>query len=204
MREITTVKTVFTYDELSDKAKEKARDWFRESNCDYEWFEYVYEDADNIAKILGIELDRKRGNTPDIMFSGFYSQGDGACFEASYSYAKGAVKAVKDYAPNDTELQRIAKLLQDTQRRNFYRLTATTKQRGHYYHSGCMSVSVEDSENQYRDIGDSEDDITQAMRDFADWIYKRLENEYEHLNSDETVESNIIANEYEFDEEGNI
>lgn len=204
MREITTVKTVFTYNELSDKAKEKARDWFRESNCSHDWFDSVYEYADNAAKIMGIELDRKRGNTTDIMFSGFSSQGDGACFEASYSYAKGAVKAVKDYAPNDTELQRIAKLLQDTQRRNFYRLTATTKQRGRYYHSGCMSVSVEDSENQYRDIGDSEDDITQAMRDFADWIYEQLESEYEDINSDEKVEENIILNEYEFDEEGNI
>lgn len=40
------------------------------------------------------------------------------------------------------------------------------------------------------------------MRAFADWIYRQLETEYDYQNSDEQVDESIIANEYEFTEEG--
>ena len=38
-------RTVYQFDELSDSAKEKARDWYRLGAMDYEWWDYVYEDA---------------------------------------------------------------------------------------------------------------------------------------------------------------
>jgi hypothetical protein len=49
-----------------------------------------------------------------------------------------------------------------------------------------------------------EEDVTKALRDFNRWIYKRLLAEYEWLIADEQVEESIIANEYEFTEEGKI
>ena len=67
-----------------------------------------------------------------------------------------------------------------------------------------MSVDVWHDDDEYRAIGDSEDDIRQLMRDFADWIYKQLESAYEWDNSDDVVSENIVANGYEFDENGNI
>jgi hypothetical protein len=42
------------------------------------------------------------------------------------------------------------------------------------------------------------------MRDFADWIYRQLESEYDYANSDESVDENILCNEYEFDENGKL
>lgn len=51
--------TVYTFDELSDKAKEKARDWYREGALDYDWWDSVYEDAANIGlKISEFDIDR--------------------------------------------------------------------------------------------------------------------------------------------------
>ena len=44
---------------------------------------------------------------------------------------------------------------------------------------------------------------TDLMNDFNDWMYYRLRDEYEYLTSDEAVAESIIANEYEFDEDGN-
>jgi hypothetical protein len=44
---------VFHFDELSDKAKEKARDWYREGALDHDWWDSVYEDAAEIAKLTG-------------------------------------------------------------------------------------------------------------------------------------------------------
>lgn len=209
MRVVET--NVFQYDELDDRAKERAREWYSrhvfEDSCDWE---FVYEDAAEVADILGIDLRQRRVQLmggghryePSIYFSGFWSQGDGACFEGTYRYAKGATKKIREYAPQDKELHRISDELQAVQRKHFYHLIASMNHTGHYCHSGCMSVEVEHNEDRYRDIGDAEDDIRQLMRDFADWIYDRLESEYDYQTSDEVVEEAIRANEYEFDEEG--
>lgn len=59
MREITV--KLYQYGELSDKAKEKAREWFREGYDGYQSWEYIKEDATNIG--LEIEsLDQHRAN----------------------------------------------------------------------------------------------------------------------------------------------
>lgn len=94
---------------------------------------------------------------------------------------------------------RIAQGLQGVQKKYFYRLLARCQHRGHYYHSGCMRVEVEHRDDSYRDVNDAEAEVTQLLRDFADWIYGRLEAEYDYLNSDEQVEESILANEYDFD-----
>jgi len=47
-------KTVYYFDELSDKAKDKARDWFREGALDYDWYGTTFEDAVRVANTLGI------------------------------------------------------------------------------------------------------------------------------------------------------
>lgn len=208
-REIT--KTVYQFEELSERAKEKARQWYREISADDDWHEYIFSDAATIAELMGLDILQKRVTVmngahyyaPSVFFSGFSSQGDGACFEGSYRYKPGAVKAVKDYAPLDTKLHRIAKALQDAQKPVFYTGTASTQQSGHYYHSGCMSVSVDCDERFKQSVFSAfEDAVTEALRDFADWIYRQLENEYEYQNSDEQIDEAITANAYEFDEDG--
>ena len=146
-----------------------------------------------------------RGTIPAIFYSGFASQGDGACFEGSYSYKKGATKKIRQYAPQDSELHRIATELQEVQRKHFYSLTATMTHRGNYQHSGCMAVDVSDSRfSSWRETigGDAEESIVQLMRDFADWMFRQLESEFDYTNSDENVDESIVANGYEFDAEG--
>lgn len=46
------------------------------------------------------------------------------------------------------------------------------------------------------------DDLRECLADFSRWIYRNLEKEYDYQNSDEAVEEAIIANEYEFTEDG--
>lgn len=205
---------LYKFDELpTDEAKEKARDWYRERvfTESSDW-EFVYDDAARVAEILGIEISTSpvklmNGSYRDklnIWFSGFSSQGDGACFEGTYRYAKQAPKKIREYAPQDETLHRIADQLQEVQRKHFYRLYARMNHSGHYYHSGCMSVSVEDNENPYRDIGDSEETVRDLMREFADWIYDQLSNENDFQSSDEQVDEALRVNEYEFTEDGEI
>ncbi len=203
-RQETIVKTYYTFEELSDKAKENARKWYRHASQDDEFWEFVYEDAVTCAAIMGIDINTRPvklcgGGTrqePDIRFSGFWYPEDGACFTGAYSYKKGAAKAIRQHAPADTELHRIADGLQALQRANFYQLTAQIEQSGRYSHARTMSVSTN------RGTPQQQDELRDFMRDFADWIYARLEAEYDYRHADEQVDENIIANEYEFDETG--
>ncbi len=211
-RTMVTETQVYKYEELDDEAKEKAYDKWRDVECqDWHW-DYVYEDAERVATILGITFDTRQvklmnGSTrPEvcIWFSGFWSQGDGACFEGTYRYAKGSAKEIRKYAPQDKDLHSIADRLQAVQKKFLYRLRAHVTHRGHYYHAYSTDISVYDSENEYRDIGDAEDEVKGCLRDFMDWIYKQLKAEYEYQVSEEAFESAVECNDWEFDEDGNI
>lgn len=203
--------TVYRLDELSDAAKDAARAWYREGGFDYDWFDAVYEDFQRIAEILGLDLKTRpvrlmgggMRQDPCIWFTGFWSQGDGACFETRYSYRKAGVRGIREYAPQDTELQRIADALQAIQRRNFYQLRADVSHRGHYYHEYCMAISVERDSPTYQDMTvDAEGLLIEALRDLARWLYRQLEREYDYLTSDEVVDGAIVANRYTFTEAG--
>ncbi|MGE3874072.1 MAG: antitoxin of toxin-antitoxin stability system, partial [Parvibaculaceae bacterium] len=113
MPEIITT-TVYRLDELSDAVKENARAWYHDGGVDHDWFEFVYDDFERICDILGVRLKTipvrlYGGGTrqkPCIWFSGFCSQGDGACFEGRYGYAPAASRKIRDHAPKDAELHR--------------------------------------------------------------------------------------------------
>jgi len=185
--------TVYNFKELSDDAKEKAREWWREAAFDHEWYDFTYEDAKNMASLMGIEIDK-------IYFSGFSCQGDGAQFNGFYSYNKGSVKKVKDQAPKDEELHRIVTELYEFQCRYFFSVQATIKTSGHYSHSGCTSI---DGADRHGDLDHEENaTLTQILRDYMDWIYGQLEAEYNYQNADEQVDDSIRANEYTFTENG--
>lgn len=194
----TASKEIYTFAELSEEAKEKARDWYRAGGFDYEWWDFVFEDAKTVGALIGIEID-------NIYFSGFASQGDGAQFVGSYAYKRGALAAVKAYAPSDATLAGIAANLQDLQRRNFYALSASVSSRGHYSHEYCTDISVHDK-RAYNDTAsdDAADGIAEFLRDFMRWIYKQLESEWGYLNSAESIDEAITANEYEFTADGEL
>lgn len=182
---------VYHFDALSDAAKKKAREWYRQGALDYEWYDCTEDDFRTIAKTLGVDVDQ-------VYFSVGCCQGDYAAFTGTYRYAKGCVAAIKAYAPNDKELHNIALRLQQAQRPEMYRLIATVTCSRHRY----LVVDVEDSGRPWRQWGDWQSGIEQALRDLAHWLYTTLRDEAEYLLSDEAVDEAIRANEYEFEENG--
>lgn len=201
---------IYSFNELSDDAKETARDWWRQ--CENTSFSpnFQYDDFEAVAAILGIEFDQTQiplmnGSSrrqSKIYWSGFSSQGDGACFEGYYSYSRGAAQKIRDYAPLDKTLHQIADDLQAAQTPAFYRLRARIDHAGHYYHAYSMRITVEHDD---RTPSEGEEDVlNEAMRDFANWMYRAIETEYEYQMSDGNVDDSIQANEYEFTEDGSI
>ena len=199
MRQVTQKYSVYQFNELSDEAKDKARDNWRQYGLDYEWWDCVVDDAKTIGALMGIDID-------EVYFSGFASQGDGAQFTGNYAYKRGSVAAVKEYAPQDKTLHEIAETLAQIQKRHFYSLSASVSSTGRYSHEYCTSIDVvDDRKAYYQDVSDdTEEELKDALRDYMRWIYSRLREERNWLNSDQMVSESLIANECEFTEDGEI
>ena len=203
MRTEMIMREIYTFDELSDDAKEKARDWWRNGGLDYEWYESVCSDFMTICGILGFDVIES-----NIHFSGFWSEGDGASFTGSYKYSKCSAKKIREYAPQDAALHEIADKLQALQKRNFYRLWGNIERCStrNYVHETTIACSgaYRDSDNYQNPTSDAEETLTDCARDLCHWLYARLEKEYDWLMSDEYIDETILCNEYEFTATGEI
>lgn len=222
-REVTQL--VYKYDELSKNAQAKARDWWRESaSCDDFWSEYVIDEAVQVGNAMGFtfadwSVPTHGGGVhikPRIYWSGFYTQGSGACFEATWRASDvkpGGVKALGWGPCEDTT--RIHDIAADFEAlaAEHPTLVFKTKHRDRYYHSNSVDFEFWETRKSDSDTGEEldeydwvEDDVESLCkgnaRAFMDYIYDMLKKSYEDYVSDETVADTIIANEYEFDEDG--
>jgi hypothetical protein len=207
----------YQYDELSDAAKARARDWWRAGQeGDNMFAEPIITDAVEVASRLGIEfkeriirtLGGKQAAEPCIWFSVGGCQGDGASFEGRYTPAGSTPRAsIRDYAPQDFELRSIAEQLAALIAKHGDAFVIEISQGGYYEHSGTMNFEA--SYTAGDGAGDPgllertiAEDFSGPLRQFADWIYRRLESAHDDYFSDDQVAGAIRASEYEFTADG--
>lgn len=206
--------TVYQFDELNDEAKERARDWMRRMQAEDFYTEFIYEDFIECGKRLGITIATHgvklmNGTTrqdPNIWWM-LHNQGSGASFDGDYEYVKGSPKLIRKHAPEDKTLHQIADDLAEVQKRRFYRLTASIKSDSRDVYATAATIEVFDKvTGNYADenVKEAEDAeaIREALRDFMNWMYKQIDTEYDYRQSDEVIDEDIRANEYEFTESG--
>lgn len=203
MRTIET--NLYKFDELSDEAKQNAIDkWRNSDNDDFDFqSECSIDDFCTILNILGFDVDNmKNSKKPAIYYSVGYCQSDYANFDASYRYKKGALKAIKQYAPRCGELHNAAKTLQELQKKYFYNLYCKVKTNHRY----GFSVEVEHLENSgfiYSDnVISVENEFKYIVRQLNHYLYIQLRNGLDYVNSDEYITETIINNDYEFKDNG--
>jgi len=173
--------TLYQFDELSDKAKDNTRDWYRQGALDYEWWEGTYDDAANVGlKITGFDLDRNRH----------------ASGQLTMSLIDSITAILKDHGPDCGT----AKLAQG------YKLTYDdmTQERD----KNLNDMTEEEYRDKADDIIEAyEEELDEVTREYERELLEEysiiLQHEYEYLLSDESVDESIRANEYEFDESGN-
>lgn len=181
---------------------EEVIDKYRDINVDYEWWELVFEHFTERMKQVGIHVE-------NIMFSGFWSQGDGACFEgwvddADLFMLKHDLNAQYPYVSKTLEHDGT--------------LSVSSKHNHHYYHqySTTISVEIDDfdcllgydtdtdiqraavyalDEKLYAEQHDFEQSCTEIFRDYMHELYASLCKEYKYLTSDEAVIEAIKVNE---------
>ena len=206
--------TTLSVRELKDKHPrefEQEYEKWREHALDGAWWDSVYEIAKADAEPLGFRIDA-------IWFTGFGSQGDGACWEGSVDI----VKFLAYQQAIDPRWHVVAALVEG---RWMYSRVGVLRS-GSYYHENTMHASYEfnlDVEDEavvmsgpymgavvgtlYEAIGGDStinelvDWVQEEARDYARGIYKHLEAEHEYLTSEEGFIESCEGNGVKFDVE---
>ena len=201
----------FKSSELSKKAQQRAIDEARYDSVEHwDWWEYIYEDAARMAALLGIEIDQHSGKDgtrgPMIWFTGFCSQGDGACFQGTYRPKADAVDAIKAECNDETLISLAERLVvacvTTTLHGDATLHRADVSTTGRYSHSNTMQATYH-YDPEYPDNPDTlEDEVIKCLREFADWIYKQLEAEHDYLIGDEAIKERLMDCACVYDEDG--
>lgn len=175
-------------------------DKYRYINVEFDnWWDCVEADFTEDMKKIGVHVDK-------LYFSGFWSQGDGACFVGALSNALTYL----DHHHKD-QFPMIRKLLE-----HGGEVRAYSTRRGNYYHSNSVTVGAEsdtfynvmDQPTEFhtavveqwdealtKEMADFENVISDQWRTYMDDVYRKLEAEYDYLTSDEAVWETLEANE---------
>lgn len=174
MRTIIKETTVYTFDELTPNAQEKAIENLWDINVGYEWWDSVYDDAEWIGlKITSFDLDRNRHATGKWLWSALDS----------------AHKIIDEHGEH-CETYRTAQDYFITHK------ALVTK-----YSDGTDQI-MEDNEWDFDQECDEID--AEFLRSLLEDYAIILQKEYEHLTSEEAIREAIEANEYEFTAEGGL
>ena len=132
----------------------------------------------------------------------------GACFEGSFRSSEFEAGGILAYAPKDTELHRISDEIEKIINQ-FYAIYLKVRHSGHYSHENCTNFEVSITDNEDNEIdskaaADAEQELICLSKDLMKWIYRNLKKEYEYQNSDEQITESIVANDYNFTDDGEV
>lgn len=191
---------LFAISELEEEVREEALDKHRDWNTGYDWWDFVYEGWKEKLETMGYDGE------VEIQFSGFWSQGDGASFTSSLDVLK-ILERWREQGENTYEELRMRCWL------GYIEITGRIMRHdSHYVHSNTIHADLElsiyeDVEPEIEDllnnlVGQLEKGITEEARELSDKIYSDLEEEHDHLTSDEAIAESLESSEVLFDEEG--
>lgn len=205
----------FTFDELSDEAKEHAIEQNRETLGEgWDWYESIIEEFQEDMEKIGMR-------DVEAEFSGFYSQGDGASFTGKVADNKEFLDAI-GVNPFRSDRYKAAPERFETAFTEFCDNIYITIRRdsSRYVHHNTISAELEvDGEDKIElDLGFGalvefevgklcegiEPKITEWARNRSKQLFNDLEKYYEEETSDEAVAENLRSSNYRFDEDGNM
>jgi hypothetical protein len=165
---------IYKFTELSDSAKQRAISELSAINMFDSWWEFIYEDAENIGiKITSFGLDRNKECNGEWIEQGYFT-----------------AKAIIENHGESCETYKLAKQFIS----DWDTLVSV-------YSDGIDTTKVSE-ENEW----DFDNDANPLEGDFLDNLLSEyantLQREYEYLTSEEAIIDTILANEYEFTEEG--
>lgn len=187
----------YSYAELSDKAKDKVKEWL---NRDMQLFDKYEREA------YEEELGKLGYSDIDIQYSGFYSQGDGALIACTVDVAQFIAR--NKLGNKYRKILNVIKKYGVDQRIKIYR-----ERWGHYVHDNLlrydigdfvddMNVFVNVDDSLFSDVENLAQSVLEEVKEKSRELYSYLETDYEWHYEDEYMIDCCEANEYFFDEYG--
>ena len=198
------------YKELSDTAKEHAFEQFQEYavSGDYDWWENTMEYWVEKLEALGIHTSLEQ-----MHFSGFGSQGDGACFTGSINL-KEFLEAHPEILRQHVNLY-MAVVPFDTRGAawEYFDLELTRHGSTNYNHEksvhlGSWDLNIlpeldnDEGEDYELYMMEADSDITEQCREYMRQLYRELEAEHEYWQSLECFLESVDYK--DFDEQGDL
>lgn len=197
MREVKTITyNVYTFDELPENIKEAVvKDHGEELANDWDYFF-----ADGVVEEWKSKLEEQGFSNPDICYTGFWSQGDGASFTCNN------IDMIK--LCDHLELWPLGKektyktLINELLETAYIKRTNT-----HYYHERsttyyAFAINTYRCRRAQRAFATFLQDIESAVEDhiisLGIDIYKALEDDYEYYQSDEYVIQDLKERDYHY------
>lgn len=207
MRTVTKEFTVYSVDdvlkmpELKEKVLHKHYDF---NVCFEDWHDFILKDWKEKLENFGFYQ-------PEINYSGFCCQGDGASFTC---YRIDLPVFLENFG-DEIDLTEKQKNLLLALMKDYEVFGFDVKRRDHhYYHQYTVFVDSEDClynfsgytrlynflQNAMENI---EKVIAEKVIEFSCKIYRELKKEYDYLTTEEAILESLRANDYEFTEDGN-
>lgn len=154
------------------------------------WYDCTLEDfCDCILPHLGLDVSYK-----DVEFTGFWSQGDGASFKGSFDLSDVSLTDLKASVPTEVELHKLASGLQVLAEAHPNIEGQVSRMPSRYSHSNTMIIGDYSSNNGYCNeeteafaAAGAEASLLLIFRQLADWLYERLDSDYDFYLADATA-----------------
>lgn len=199
MRKVIKETEVFTFAELSDDAKECAREWYREG-IQFDANDTIECTILDAAKLLGITIDRPRGSRTGYAVDWDTNPID-AAFVGNWRASDVRPGALVKEFPQDATLAVIARDLEAVAAEFPDAYANCDTGRGCFQRVEAYAEAADDPDDCSDDV---EQLITDALTSFAHWMATTIAAEYEYQYSDECVNESIEANGYEFTADGEV
>jgi len=174
MREETTTRILYEFDELSDEAQQVARQQLWDINVCFDWWDATYEDAARIGlKLTEFDLGRRA-----------YCRGEWI------DDPETVARAILAEHGDQCETYKTAQA---------FLVDVTTGQEKHK-----SSPDYDPDYEEYWETQEYENRCDEFLHDLLEDYRIILQNEYDYLTSEEAIREIIEANEYEFTENGKL
>jgi hypothetical protein len=201
---------------ITDKRKRALLEKHRDINTDYDWWRTTYQEFLTELEGVGIAVDienykdaaggKRRRHA--IFFSGFYSQGDGACFSGRIDDEVKFLAAHKEAFAATPELTYATTY-------PWYESIRVSWVCGlnQYVHANTLGFSFDINihEEESCNLAEAAQQAIYAafdqpmfigiveaiVKDYCNQLYATLRVEHDHLTSDEVVWGSIVANEFD-------
>jgi len=221
--ELTIPVELYTYSELSERAKEAPRATFLEHWIDNWEAQEIIRECKEEAIDYGFIID-------NVQYTGFHSQGDGACWTGGVA----VLKFIEKFGGDSIGFEGWRVLYNEISAG--VRINIERSMHSNYYHSGTMCVDASDfdildyvsineciktesilkgmtiddvrklihadEQCRYKTPEDIHNFMLDEAKKYADLMYSKLRQQYEHMSSDEYISECYDCNDVYFNKEG--